>query len=40
MVFFHIEVNIEEMEISFLADKSLIGKAGKILPEVLEKFSE
>jgi NAD-dependent deacetylase len=33
---FIIEINIEETEISSLSNKSLIGKAGKILPEILE----
>ena len=37
---FIIEVNIEETEISSLTNKSLIGKAGKILPEILEKIKE
>ncbi len=33
-----IEINIESTEISYLADESLIGKAGEILPEMLEKI--
>lgn len=32
-----VEVNIEETEISTLADYSLLGKAGDILPKVLEE---
>jgi NAD-dependent deacetylase len=35
---FIIEINIEKTEISSIADKSLIGKAGEILPEILEKI--
>jgi NAD-dependent deacetylase len=34
------EINIEETEISSLTNKSFIGKAGKILPEILEKIKE
>ena len=37
---FIIEVNIEETEISSLTNKSLIGKTGKILPQILEKVKE
>jgi NAD-dependent deacetylase len=37
---FIIEVNIEQTEISTLANRSIIGKAGKILPEILEKIKE
>jgi NAD-dependent deacetylase len=37
---FIVEVNIEETEISSLTNKSLIGKAGKILPEILGKIKE
>jgi NAD-dependent deacetylase len=32
---FIIEINIEETEVSSLADKCFIGKAGKILPQIL-----
>jgi NAD-dependent deacetylase len=35
-----IEINIEKTEISLLTNKSLIGKAGKILPVILEKVKE
>ena len=35
-----IEVNMEETEISSLTNKSLIGKAGLILPEILGKVKE
>jgi NAD-dependent deacetylase len=35
-----IEVNIEETEISSFVNKSLIGEAGKILPEILAKIKE
>jgi NAD-dependent deacetylase len=35
-----IEINIEDTEISSLTNKSLIGKAGKILPEILEKLKD
>jgi NAD-dependent deacetylase len=37
---FIIEVNIEETEISSVTNKFLQGKAGKILPEILEKIKE
>jgi NAD-dependent deacetylase len=37
---FIIEVNIEETEINSLANISIIGKAGIILPEILEKIKE
>ncbi len=33
-----IEVNIEETEISYLADKSLYGEAGKVLPAIREEL--
>lgn len=31
-----VEINIEETELTSLADYSLIGKSGEILPKVLE----
>ena len=37
---FIIEVNIEKTEIDSFADRSLIGKAGVILPAILEKIKE
>ena len=37
---FIIEINIEETEISFLTNKSLLGEAGQILPEILKKIKE
>jgi len=33
-----IEVNIEETEISYLADKSFYGEAGKVLPAIREEL--
>jgi NAD-dependent deacetylase len=35
---FLVEINIEETDISALADRSFIGKSGKILPELLEEI--
>ena len=37
---FIIEVNIEKTEIGSFADRTLIGKAGIILPSILEKIKE
>ena len=33
---FLIEINIEPTEVSSLADKSFFGKAGEILPQILD----
>lgn len=33
-----IEINIEQTEISYLADESYFGKAGEILPEMVKKI--
>jgi NAD-dependent deacetylase len=33
-----VEVNIEETEISYIADKSFYGEAGKVLPIITEKL--
>ncbi len=35
-----VEVNIEETEVSSIADISFFGEAGKVLPEILEKVSK
>lgn len=35
-----VEVNIEETEISYLADKSFYGEAGKILPAITEELKK
>ena len=35
-----VEVNIEETEISYIADQSFYGEAGKILPVIAQKLSE
>jgi NAD-dependent deacetylase len=35
-----VEVNIEETEISYLADKSFYGEAGKILPSIVEELKK
>ena len=37
---FIVEVNIEETEISSIANKSFYGEAGKVLPEILKKLAE
>jgi len=34
------EINIEETDISSFTNKTIMGKAGKILPEILEKIKE
>lgn len=35
-----VEINIEETEVTRYADKSFFGEAGKILPQILQKFKE
>ena len=35
-----VEINIEETEITRYADKSFFGEAGKILPQILQKFDK
>ncbi|HSD63385.1 MAG TPA: NAD-dependent deacylase [Ignavibacteriaceae bacterium] len=37
---FIVEVNIEETEISYLANKSFFGEAGKILPAIVEELKK
>lgn len=37
---FLVEINIEETEMSYLADFTFIGKAGEVLPEILEEVKE